>query len=182
MRGSGGGPKTDKGKAISSRNALKHGITSPHPVIIEGIETEAAWQRFRDGIVASLAPEGDLEHELAERIAFLLWRLRRVRHHETAVLNHQVWNTETNLAVAEAYAQGTLSKGDLPEIDPRKVFGYQQLRIIPDSLSIDRVIRYETHIHRLWLQTQHELEALQARRRGEQTHLARLDISSPPAG
>jgi hypothetical protein len=180
MRGANGGPRTAKGKAVSSRNALKHGIMSPHPVIIEGMETMAGWQRFLDGIVESLAPEGDLEHELAERIAFLLWRLRRVRHHETAVLNHQVLKTADDLYLADAYLDGP--KVETPDPDPRRVQASQQLRIIPDALSIDRVIRYETHLHRLWLQTLHELEALQSRRRGEQTHLARLDISSPPAG
>jgi len=71
MRGSNGGPKSKAGKAAVSRNALKHGIMSPHPVIIEGIETEAAWHRFRHGIVENLAPEGALEEDLAESIALL---------------------------------------------------------------------------------------------------------------
>jgi hypothetical protein len=43
-------------------------------------------------------------------------------------------------------------------------------------------MRYETHLHRQWVQTLHELEALQQRRKGLPTHLARLDISASPAG
>src|SRR3989304_2995047 len=87
------GPNTEKGKAPPSRNALKHGIMSPHPVIIEGMETEEDWNLFLREIVESQAPEGRFEEELAERIAFFLWRLRRCGHHETAVLNHQVLRT-----------------------------------------------------------------------------------------
>ena len=48
-----GGPTSDKGKAISSRNALKHGIMSPHPVIIETLETIEAWEEFESEIVES---------------------------------------------------------------------------------------------------------------------------------
>jgi hypothetical protein len=42
-------------------------------------------------------------------------------------------------------------------------------------------MRYETHLHRLYIQTLHELEAIQARRHGERTPLARLDITASPA-
>ena len=175
------GPSTQAGKAIASRNATKHGIMSPHPVIIEGIETPAGWQRFRDGIVENLAPEGPLEEDLAENIALLRWRLKRVTHYETAILNHQVIQTESDLATAEAYGTGTLSRGVLPQIDPMVVAAHQQTRVIPERTSLDKIMRYETHLHRIWLQTLHELEAIQIRRQGGHAPLARLDISAPPA-
>jgi len=181
MRGSNGGPKSKAGKAAVSRNALKHGMAFPHPVIIEELETEDGWQRHLDGIVAYLAPEGALEEAFAERVALCVWRLRRATHYETAMLNYQVQTTETDLAIAEAYRTGTLSEGELPEIEPHRVAAYRQTRLVPAGDALDRILRYETHLHRLLLQTLHELEALQARRRGEPVHLARLDISSPPA-
>ena len=152
---------------------------SYHPVIIEGIETPAGWQRFRDGIVDNLAPEGPLEEDLAENIALLRWRLKRVTHYETAILNHQVIQTESDLVTAEAYGTGTLSTGEFPEIDPMFVAAHQQTRVIPQDTSLNRIIRYETHLHRLWLQTLHELEAIQVRRQGGHAPLARLDISAP---
>ena len=82
MRGQGGGPKTDKGKAASSRNALKHGLRSDAPVIPE-MESFDDWERFRSGIVASFGPEGSFESFLSERIALLAWRLKRVPRFET---------------------------------------------------------------------------------------------------
>jgi len=154
---------------------------SPHPVIIEGIETPAGWQRFRDGIVENLAPEGPLEEDLAENIALLRWRLKRVTHYETAILNHQVIGTESDLAISETYRARTISKGEFPEIDPQLVAAYQQTRVIPERASLDKIMRYETHLHRIWLQTLHELEAIQVRRQGGHAPLARLDISAPPA-
>jgi hypothetical protein len=41
---------------------------------------------------------------------------------------------------------------------------------------LERIPRYEAHLHRQLMQTMHELEALQARRRGEVTPLGRVDV------
>ena len=174
------GPRTPAGKAIASRNAISHGIMSPHPGIIEGLESEDEWDRHIDGIVANLAPEGALEEQLAQRIATLLWRLRRVTRYETAVINHHVATTRQDLHAADAYLAP--NGKDVPDPAPLRVAAYKEARVIPLDADVDKIMRYETHIHRQAVQTMHELEALQARRRGEQTHLARLDISSPPAG
>jgi len=170
------GPKTNAGKKAVSRNALKHAIFSPHPVIIEGLETIEDWEKFESEIVESWATEGRYEQELAERIAFLLWRLRRCRHHETAVLNHQVQRTGEDLSTGDAYLAGR--DAEVPDPDPDRVAAFQQLRIIPGELSIDRIMRYETHVHRLLVSTIHELEARQAARRGERVTLGRFDFNS----
>ncbi len=77
-RGAGGGPKTPRGKKASSRNALKHGMISPHPVIIEQMETVAGWEAHLAGFVTSCAPQGKLEEELVKRLAFIFWRLHRL--------------------------------------------------------------------------------------------------------
>jgi hypothetical protein len=173
------GRKTTQGKADNWRSALSHGITSNAPVIPH-MEDENAWHRHLHGIRASIAPEGHLEHALAERVANLLWRLNRVTRYEVVVTMHHIGSTTHDVAVADSYRARTLSKGVLVEPDPDEVAALQQARILPDSRELDKIMRYETHIHRQLLQTLHELEALQARRRGEPTHLARLDISATP--
>src|SRR3972149_9445771 len=101
---------------------------SPHPVIIEGIETPAGWQRFRDGIVENLAPEGPLEEDLAENIALLRWRLKRVTRYETAILNHQVIQTESDLITADSY----LSRGaEVPDPAPLRLAAPQPTPAVP---------------------------------------------------
>jgi hypothetical protein len=70
------GPTTDAGKAVTRMNAVSHGLRSPAPVVPG--ENPAEWDAFRDGTISSLAPVGDLEAELAGRVAALFWRLRRV--------------------------------------------------------------------------------------------------------
>jgi hypothetical protein len=79
------GPRTPEGKAVVSRNAVKHGAFAALPVI-PGVEREEDWQVHRAGILESLAPVGLLETRLAERAALLFWRLERVVRYETAVI------------------------------------------------------------------------------------------------
>jgi len=74
------GPKTPEGKARSSANALKHGLTSRH-VVLPG-ENRAEF----DALVARLIQEHRaataLEIEMVHHIAGCLWRLDRARKAE----------------------------------------------------------------------------------------------------
>ena len=178
MRGQGGGPKTQHGKVAVRHNAVKHGLTSDAPVIPG--ESLAEWERFLAGIIAGYEPVGGLETEHATTIASLMWRRRRVARFEVAVITANMERTEEDLQVVQAYGAGTLSKGPLPSIPPRTVAQHQQRRILPPPEDLDKIMKYEAHFHRMQLQTQHELEALQARRKGEHSPLARVDFSGPP--
>ena len=62
-----------------------------------------------------------------------------------------------------------------------KDLGYMRReRLLPDSATLDKVMRYEAHLNRQLNQTLHELEALQARRQGGVAPLARLDVQGLP--
>ncbi|MCI0856365.1 MAG: hypothetical protein J4N98_06725 [Chloroflexi bacterium] len=153
------GPKTEEGRMAVAANAVSHGITSASPVI-EG-ESREDWQSHLAGIIESLSPEGDLEGALAERVANLLWRLHRVTRYQTAETLRQIGIVQC-------------------EDDPADTYRRKEQRLLLDDRSLDRIMRYETQLHRRCAQALHELEALQARRRGEGTHEARLDISVGP--
>ena len=153
------GPKTEEGRMAVAANAVSHGITSTSPVI-EG-ESREDWQRHLAGIIESLSPEGALEEDLAGRVANLLWRLHRVTRYQTAKTFRQT---------------GIVQRED----DPADTYRRQELKLLLDDRCLDRIMRYETNLHRRCLQALHELEALQDRRRGRQAHLARLDISAGP--
>jgi hypothetical protein len=49
--------------------------------------------------------------------------------------------------------------------------------LLPDDTALDKIMRYEAHLSRLLKHALHELEALQDRRRGNATPLARIDIN-----
>ncbi len=81
------GPKTEAGKAASSRNALSHGLTAEFLVLLPD-EDGDAFERLRGGVIADLAPAGALQEVLAERAAVLLWRLDRVARMEAELFIH----------------------------------------------------------------------------------------------
>ena len=172
------GPHNPAAKAAIAANALSHGITSTRPVI-PGMEFEELWVAHRDGIIAAIAPADAVEQVLAERLASLFWRLDRVLRYEVAVTVKGLFTAARDLALADAYGAPA---GDPPrEIDRDKLARLRETRVIPAPADLDKVMRYESHLHRQCLQTLHEIEALQTRRTGGKVHLARLDISSPPA-
>lgn len=84
------GPKTEEGKKVSSRNALKHGgYAKSTPVIPRGplAEDPVAHEQFAEGIVAALSPQTPLEEELAAKIASILWRSRRPGEYEALLFS-----------------------------------------------------------------------------------------------
>jgi hypothetical protein len=179
-QGKGGGPKTPRGKARVGQNALKHGIHFD-PIIIEGLESREEWEALRDGIVESLSPVGALEEDLAQSLAQIRWRLRRVTRFETAAINHRVHSTGGWLAIGQAPGSG-LPRGELAEPDPMLVAAYQERAVVPFESELGQITRYEAHLHRLYLQTRHDLEALQAARRGERASVARISVVTSPRG
>lgn len=74
-------PTTEAGKAVSSLNAVQHGILA-QTAAIPGVERLEDWQAHRQGLLDALAPQDDLELCLAERAAVALWRLNRVTRYE----------------------------------------------------------------------------------------------------
>ena len=174
------GPKTPAGKAVVGRNAVKHGLRSGAPVIPE-LESFEEWEVFRDGIVASYAPEGGLETELAQQSASLRWRIRRASRYETDMTDQYLQDIPDDMAAAAAYAKGALKIPTKESITPDIVGALIKSRQLPSADVLERVMRYEAHLHRLWVQVHHELEAIQARRKGERvSSLTRIDVAASP--
>jgi hypothetical protein len=81
------GPKTEKGKQKSRRNAIRHGLTAETVVGI--LEKAEDYERFEDAICADYNPRSGVERELVTRLASLFWRLRRATAIETGLLQIQ---------------------------------------------------------------------------------------------
>jgi hypothetical protein len=82
------GPRTDEGKARSSRNALKHGLSS-RDLVIRPEERE----EFNDWLAdyrAELDPQGPLEEALFNQIVYADWNLARVRRLEAELFTGQI--------------------------------------------------------------------------------------------
>jgi hypothetical protein len=78
------GPRTVKGRARSSINALKHGLTAAQIIVAD--EKSEDLENFHNGLIDVLMPVGGLEEQLVERIAVCAWRLRRIYRIEARLL------------------------------------------------------------------------------------------------
>lgn len=89
------GPRTPNGKASSSSNALKHGLTARFELMAD--ENPAEFDALRDGLEADFQPYSTVEHELVNDLAGQFWRLRRLRALEASLLEYRQGQAEDAL-------------------------------------------------------------------------------------
>ena len=154
------GPRTDQGKAIASRNSIKHGLLARQAVISS--EDQAEFDLYRNLLLAELAPATPMESILTERIITLSWRLRRTsRTHNEAIDALIVQDTESPLArlaqsflpkihhpseTADTTQTADLTLGRMAVKD----FGYA--RVLDRLLMYERRIEHSLHKNILALQ------------------------------
>jgi len=79
------GPRTEEGKAASSLNSLKHGLTAK-TVVLPG-EDPAEYQAFSTGMRQDLHPLDTFETAMVTELIDLQWRLQRAARVETGILS-----------------------------------------------------------------------------------------------
>jgi hypothetical protein len=77
------GPRTPAGKAVSSQNALKHGLSAKHLVIQE--EDRPEFDQLQAGLLDELHPEGTLEQLVFNDLLHARWNLHRCRGIEASL-------------------------------------------------------------------------------------------------
>jgi hypothetical protein len=81
------GPKTEQGKLCSRRNAFRHGLTAQ--TVVSLVENADEYTDLETLIIADYEPQTTIERVLVERLASLLWRLRRAVTIETGLFELQ---------------------------------------------------------------------------------------------
>src|SRR5579872_2765076 len=79
------GPKTPEGRAISSMNALKHGISARTHVLQN--ESQEEFDQMMKGYFDYLQPTNQIENDLITDLVSTRWRLRRTWRYQTAMLD-----------------------------------------------------------------------------------------------
>jgi hypothetical protein len=143
------GPRTERGRRISSMNALRHGLTAQHVTVFD--ETEKDFRRFHRGLTRVLQPKGAMEAELCERVIICAWRLRRVYRIETGMFSK----------ARKSWAPGGPTMAT--DIDT----AYTRLSSQHDDIA--KLSRYEASIERSLRRALLDLERRQAQRKGNDT-------------
>jgi hypothetical protein len=79
------GPRTEAGKDVSRRNAVRHGLTAE--TVIGALEDAEDYKAFEGSITADYDAQSAVERELVLRLASVLWRLRRATSMETGLFD-----------------------------------------------------------------------------------------------
>ena len=161
------GPRTSAGKARSAANALRHGLTAEALVVLPG-EDPAVFHELGARMRSTLAPEGELEARLVERVVGLVWRLRRLGTIEAGVIERHILKRAEPRMFAPEWERKVAAS---PVATLGDAFGYAA-----DSLGT--LSRYEVGLDRALYAAIHELQRLQPARSGEPVRVpVALDVT-----
>jgi hypothetical protein len=94
------GPKTEEGKQRSRLNASRHNLTGQVTAMTP--EDRVAHDAFSAGLIKSMLPEGELELQLAQRIATDSWRLNRASAIEDNIFALGLFRSSNDLDIEQA--------------------------------------------------------------------------------
>lgn len=93
------GPKSENGKAISSRNNLRHGLHAG--CLLLPSESKERFNELADSLLAEFKPKTAVENILVERIIAAQWRLKRICAFEKNAMFHAAANADVPPLVTE---------------------------------------------------------------------------------
>ena len=128
------GPITPEGKAKSSQNAIKHGLTATFTVL--PCESKEDFEAVVEAHRAHHQPATQLEEELVRSLAIARWRLARIAAIETNLFDNELSRAEVE--IDEEFSEIT-GMGKLAH-----VFG----KLADKSQSLSLLIRYENSLTR----------------------------------
>ena len=146
------GPTTVEGKEISSRNAIKHGLTAGNGNILLDCEDPDQFDEVLNKLLGIHDPATPAEKDIVEEMFAARWRTRRM------------WTIETGLLNAEILNQA--AKTDTPDPDIHLASAFRSLT--DDSRSLALASRYEARLQRLYDRAYKTLRELQQARKSEE--------------
>ncbi len=144
------GPVTQEGKAKSSQNALRHGLTATNPTL--PTESRDDFETLLNAYLDRYHPADTIETELVQTLATTRWRLRRVGVIESRMLENEIEQSRTHLS--------WLCEGI--EEENRLAFAFRNLA--NSGKALDLLIRYEASLNRAYDRAAKQLEFLQNRK------------------
>ncbi len=140
------GPKTQR--ADGQAPNIKHGILASIKVLPE-VENQQEWDDFVAGLKEDLHPSGTLEVALAERIAWIMWRLRRLARYEGSIIEKQF-----DISFDEFALRYTSEEFDLTSLNLLKLLHCEfrqfvkYIEIFPKAINaVDMIMKGTTEYH-----------------------------------
>ena len=147
------GPATPEGRARSSRNSLRHGLSAKSVVL--PAESHEQFQFLLDAHIQQFQSASDVEMELVEAMAVARWRLRRIWAIETSLLAHELQRRAEDMDDEFTEMSG----------EDRLAWVFQKLADNKQSLSL--LARYEGNLNRAFDRAFKQLNLLKSQRQNE---------------
>jgi hypothetical protein len=141
------GPRTPQGMQRSAMNALKHGFTGSHMVLL--LDETEAYNRLTHALLTDLKPLTELERQTVQKMIDAHFRLNRLAGVENNIFNFGIFDN-TN---------------DSSHEDRIETMMAQTRAWMERSSSFDALGRYEARLTRQLFQFTVELQRLQRERR-----------------
>jgi len=158
------GPKTRKGKARSSQNAVTHGL-SAESVLLPGEDPEE-YARYAEEMRAAFQPQGPVEKDLVEKLISSGWRWRRAGCYESYLVRAAIVEREEQRQRKDGYHAG------LPPLD----VGRATALLLTEGNAFDKLSRGEAALSRGYFRC---LEILKQEQQGRRDREAAARATAP---
>ena len=158
------GPKSDDGKAVSSRNATRHGLLSARLFLPD--EKPQEFIVLYEELTTTFTPSGVMEMMLVEKIAVAIWKQRRLVAAETGAITlrrlPEMVIRRVNDTLNITYSPNALSEADIGPYDKAHAEWCEFVLAEYEALADEEVVTLEV-MQRIatysWEQLQEEAEA-----------------------
>jgi hypothetical protein len=134
------GPRSQSGKARSRLNSRKHGLTAKMLIIVG--ENADEFDQLRAALMDEYDPQSVLVCELVERLAGILWRLRRVPFFEAAIMDARHFDVDESYMIDVYRALRTEEVDKKAEMSVR--FGHALINDAQSNDALGKLARHET--------------------------------------
>ncbi len=134
------GPKSADGKAVTSRNATRHGLLSARLFLQD--EKPQEFQQLFDELTTTFNPSGIMEMVLLEKIAVAIWKQRRIVAAETGAITlrrqtEKVLSKLNGILNKASYSPDALKEADIEPFDKDHDKWYQDVLAEYEALMED---------------------------------------------
>lgn len=141
------GPTTPEGRAKSSRNSIRHGLSSKS--VLLPTESQEQFQLLLDAHIDQFHPASPIEMDLVEAMAVARWRLRRI------------WAIETSLLANELTRRAGDIDQEFSELTAEDRLAWVFQRLADNNQSLALLARYEGNLNRAFDRAFKQLNILQ---------------------
>jgi len=153
------GPRTNEGKAIASKNSVKHGLTAANNIIRQ--ECQADFDLYSSQFLSEFVPDSPMESMLAERIVNLSWRLKRLYAIQNQTIDAlSTPDTSSPLANLLSRLPTQPDHSAESEFGPDLTLGRLAVKDFSDTRVLERLLMYERRIENSLYKTYIEFQRL----------------------